>query len=666
MKPLSHPIFGGALLGSLSVLLASCDVSGITGNASSFSGRVSVLGKPVSEAKVLLWQSSAKDGAKKIVETKTSKDGAFKLSIPRNKNKVSYLISEGGSIDGQDAGDLKMLSVLDSNSNKSVVINELTSVGSVWPNAQLINENKISGSETALAIGSGHVSHLVNTSTGKYGETLLNGLNLPNSETMVRLNVLSNLLALCSNSNTADGCSQFLNLTNSDNSLNALISIAKEPWAKTSELYKLFTQQYPLNKAEQIREGATLPYLLFEPESFSLSIRLEGGGAMALGKMMFDDNANMWSGANWMPGSQSGVINSIGGGLTRFNASGEALSPSPQGYNGQGLNGVGWGTGVSTNYAWVGTFNNKIGVFDLEDGKPLGPATVDGEIGQLQAVTTAANGDVWIADNTKDHMIRFPDGDYKNGERLTIKGLQAPFGIAVDQQNRVWVTSSYNNKLTIFPGENPEAVKTIDIALGARGVAIDSKGNAWVAQQTDSATLVLPPGVSKAPPRPTTIMQEFMQGLEYAKANPQQTSSGMVALISPDLKIIKSDIAKGDVYIPWGVSIDGNDNVWVANLFGSSLMHICGTNPSNCPDGKTTGDVIHDYQSGVIQMNTDVIVDDAGNIWSANNWYDENAVINKSYSARTSTFAGGQGFVVTYGVAGPVKNPLLGVVRRPE
>ena len=95
-------------------------------------------------------------------------------------------------------------------------------------------------------------------------------------------------------------------------------------------------------------------------------------------------------------------------------------------------------------------------------------------------------------------------------------------------------------------------------------------------------------------------------------------------------------------------------------------MHICGTNTSNCPEGKTTGDVIHDYQSGVIQMNTDVIVDDAGNIWSANNWYDENAVINKSYLGRTLTFAGGQGFVVTYGVAGPVKNPLLGVVRRPE
>lgn len=67
--------------------------------------------------------------------------------------------------------------------------------------------------------------------------------------------------------------------------------------------------------------------------------------------------------------------------------------------------------------------------------------------------------------------------------------------------------------------------------------------------------------------------------------------------------------------------------------------------------------MIHNYQSGVIQITTDVIIDDAGNVWSANNWFDGNVVINATYSGRTSTFPGGQGVVVTYGVAGPVQNP---------
>lgn len=101
-------------------------------------------------------------------------------------------------------------------------------------------------------------------------------------------------------------------------------------------------------------------------------------------------------------------------------------------------------------------------------------------------------------------------------------------------------------------------------------------------------------------------------------------------------------------------------------MLGQKLLHICGMNTAVCPKGKQTGDVINVYQSGVIQMTTDVIIDDAGNLWSANNWYDDRAVINATDSGRTSTFAGGQGFVVTYGVAGPVKNPLIGPVRKPE
>ena len=663
MKAHKSRLFNSTLLGALSLSLASCSSSNFSGQSTTISGNVSLMGKSVSDAKVSLWQTSSEDGARKIDETNTSKDGTFNLNSSKQENQVTYLIAEGGEVDDNKVDKLKLISVTNPNTKGSIVINELTSVGSVWPNAQLLNGENIEGSDTAMAIGSGHVQHLVNVNTGQYGTTLLNGSNLPNSETMVRLNALSNLLALCGNSKTEKGCEKFLSLTNSTNTLDALISIARTPWQQASELYELFTEQYPLDQDAQLRTGATLPYLLFEPKSFSLSIRLEGGGVMALGKLMFDNKANMWSGANWIPGSQSGVMKSIGGGLTRFNAAGAPLSPAPQGYNGQGLSGVGWGTGISENYAWVSTFNNKIGVFDLENGKPLGPATVDGELGQLQGIATAGNGDVWIADNTKDHMVHFPNGDYKNGKRLMIKGLEAPFGVAVDAENRVWVTSSYNNKLTVFPADNPDTAQSIEIALGARGVAIDSKGNAWVSQQTDTAKLVLPPGVNQAPPRPTTIMQEFMEGLEAADANPQQTSSGMISIISSDLEIIQSDIAKGDVYVPWGITIDGNDNVWVANFFDQSLLHICGMDTSQCPEDKSTGDVIHIYESGIMQLNTDVIIDDAGNAWSANNWYDKNAVINKNYSARTSTFAGGQGFVVTYGVAGPVRNPLIGPVR---
>ena len=668
----SRLIIESLLLSVLSLGVAACTgVGNATGDhSSSLKGSVSLMGKPVDGAAITLWQASGGKEPKQLKTLSSGKDGAFSISISPKEGAVHYLVATGGRVNGEEAKRLSMLSVLDDEVAESVVVNELTTVGSIWPNAQLLEGDALTGSASALAIGSGQVRNLVNPGNGSYGETLLRSSNLLNSETTVRMNVLSNLLGLCAGAENTQACDELLSLTGSENTLSALTSIARQPWKNVSQLYKLFDQSYPIDKTTELRTTATLPYLLFEPKSFSLSLVFNGGGALGLGKLMFDGKGSMWSGTNWMPGSQSGVVNNIGGGVTHFGPGGTPLSPAISGYNGQGINGVGWGTGVSEKYAWVGAFNNMVGVFDLKDGKALGPATIDGEVGQLQGVATAANGDVWIADNTANHMIHFPGGDYTKGKRHTIVGLQAPFGVAVDAQNRVWVSSSYNNKLTVFPGDAPDQAKTIEVNLGGRGIAVDSTGHIWIAQQSNSPQGALPPGAKMPPnipanaPQPNTIMEEFEAGAEYLLTNPTITQTGMVGLISPDMEVVKPDIAKGTAYIPWGVSIDGNDNVWVGNLYGQSLTHICGVNPANCPAGKTTGDVIHNYQSGVIQMTTDVIVDDAGNLWSANNWFDGEVVINPTYRGRTSTFGGGQGFVVTYGVAGPVQNPLMGPVRK--
>ena len=86
---------------------------------------------------------------------------------------------------------------------------------------------------------------------------------------------------------------------------------------------------------------------------------------------MFDADGNLWSGQNWMPGSQSGVIHSIGGGTIKFAPNGTPLSPPITGFTGMGIDGIGWGTGVTRDKVWVTSFNGKIGVMDF-DGHPIG------------------------------------------------------------------------------------------------------------------------------------------------------------------------------------------------------------------------------------------------------------------------------------------------------
>ena len=119
------------------------------------------------------------------------------------------------------------------------------------------------------------------------------------------------------------------------------------------------------------------------------------------------------------------------------------------------------------------------------------------------------------------------------------------------------------------------------------------------------------------------------------------------------------------IYVPWGVSIDGNDDVWVANILGRSVVLMAGDKTKGHPADTKTGDAIHVFQSGSIQILTDVAVDPAGNVWAANNWNLIEAVISKDPARPTSTWGGGTGITVIYGVAAPVKTPLMGQVRQP-
>ena len=66
-----------------------------------------------------------------------------------------------------------------------------------------------------------------------------------------------------------------------------------------------------------------------------------------------------------------------------------------------------------------------------------------------------------------------------------------------------------------------------------------------------------------------------------------------------------------------------------------------------------------------MQKFTDVVIDPAGNVWAANNWNNLNAIFSPDPDFSTSTQGAGEGFTVIYGVAAPVKTPLMGQVRKP-
>jgi streptogramin lyase len=297
------------------------------------------------------------------------------------------------------------------------------------------------------------------------------------------------------------------------------------------------------------------------------------------------------------------------------------------------------------------------------EGRPMGKESdfpYAGKVGNLMGVGVAANGDVWIADGTKDQLLYFPGGRIKDQKLVKVKGLASPFGIAIDSQNQVWVSNSASTEVVRFPADDPSKVESFRAGISVRGVALDSKGNLWAAS---NMSLDFPPPKI---PKGISIMEQFELVLNYMAPKMKTSTTGVVNMIRPDgtQPAPMGFTGNKEVVVPWGVSIDGNDDVWVGNFWGRGVVLLAGDNTKGHPEGTKTGDLIHTFQSGVIQMVTDVSIDPAGNVWVANNW-DNYEAVGDNPGEPISTKGVGSGIVVIYGVASPVKTPVLGLPEKP-
>jgi hypothetical protein len=214
-----------------------------------------------------------------------------------------------------------------------------------------------------------------------------------------------------------------------------------------------------------------------------------------------------------------------------------------------------------------------------------------------------------------------------------------------------------------FPADDPSKAESFRCGISVRALALDSKGDVWVAS---NMSLDFPPPVI---PDGASIMEQFKIAaghlLEVLSSHPKMVT-GVVNMIRPDGTQPAPMGYTGDkaVSVPWGVNLDGNDDVWVGNFWGRGVVLMAGDGTAGHPAGTKTGDAIHVFKGGSIQMLTDVSIDPAGNVWAANNWNNLDAAAAPDPDRPTSTWGGGQGFTVIYGVAAPVQTPRIGKVRR--
>ena len=677
-----------SLFAGLTFIVLSSAIAVPVNAAVNINGQVLGAGAPIAGSTVTLYAASV-GAPKQLAQAKTGTNGRFTLNAPgvTGKEISLYLIAKGGTpAAGKGGGDnpaVVLLTVLSGKAPATVTINEMTTVASVWTHNQFIDGTAIEGQPLQLKIAAGNVPSFVDLATGGWGAAIQDSLNSSQTTTMGNFATLADALAGCVTRVTTDACAKLFAASTSpkgeaaSDTLMAAQLIARNSWYQPERVFALLEAFYPVPAGKNMRAVPYMPYLTFAPSAWVLPLKFDGGGYRAGGKAMFDSEGNLWVGDNFTVGWQ-GQDTLWQGNATKFAPNGKPLSPITTGFTGGGMQGGTFGAAVDAkDNAWLTSYGGKsIAVFD-KNGKPLTPAdgiTFNGQLGLMQGVIVTPGSDVWVVGITKSQLVYFPKGDWTKGRIVCegrdvepCKSFVGPFHLGIDQQDRIWVTNGFGAHVTRFPASDPTKVDKFKTGYSGSGLGIDSQGNVWVTNRLGNSDrgmfdivkdiVVLKTG-GNADEALTRQMLKQQGGPD----------GGSVSLLRPDgTPYPGSPFVGGGLPGPWAAVVDGNDNVWISNFAmpASPIVQLCGVRTENCPPGFKTGDQISPpggYVGGGLQMQTDLSIGPAGDVWVMNNW----ELLDSCFSAKPeaqSTRCGGQGVTIFFGMAKPVRAPQIGPAR---
>jgi hypothetical protein len=546
---------------------------------------------------------------------------------------------------------------------RSVKVNERTTVAIGFAMAQFIGVGGIVGQNPGLRNAAAMSGDLVDLGGG-LSKVLRDFPNGGSTSTLPTFNALANLLTICRDQDA--GCARLLSKARTpggapaEDTLAAVVNIARYPWHDVRGLYKL-----ALGAAH--RRGTWSPALARgeTPDAWTLALRFEGDppGMDGPGNFAIDAEGNIWVANNYAYDRRPKVPACGSDKLFKFTPTGQTYPGAP--YVGGGLSGVGFGITIDpSNRVWLGNFGFEgkgceteanhftASTFSLS-GKahsPPGGWEVGG-INWPQATVTDQQGSIWLANCGSGSVTKIVEGDPAKavnfGEGLITAGsgvgFERPFGAAVDAQGDVFVTGNSSASVAKL---SPTG-KVLNLASGGglhlpMGVAGDTNGYMWVS----NSKWVVAPCPGKVAPK--QVEEKLGKG------------GGDVTLLRPSGEPIAQDpITGAGLNNPWGITVDGADQVWVANFGGQRLSELCGTEPRNCPPGKRRPGAAISPKSGYgfdgLVRNTGVAVDPSGNVWLANNW--------KNVPIQTNP--GGYQIVAYLGLASPLRSPQIGPPEQP-
>jgi hypothetical protein len=526
---------------------------------------------PICNATVTLYEAGSSHyyGAGATACGAATSDGSGNFLIAASCNPPAaaqiYLVATGGALNTGDCASSSPIITLTTalgpyskvGSKSSYVINELTTVASVWSLAQFLNpaDSTDAGAPAANTLGlrnaAATVSNLVDVGVGQLASTL-SAVNCastppdPNCQGEERLVTLANALAACIEAGVSSSqCNNLFtsatppNGTPPTNTGQAALDVALNP--ATVGVVGIFNVAM-----------ANTPYspsLSSAPSDWTISLNFTGGGMDFPFAVEVDGLGNVWV-------TNSGVqfSGATCGSVTKLSPTGTILS-GPNGYTAGGIMTPEFLAIDSNNDVWIDNSGFPFSG-DVPSGCPTAPYTAGNYYGSATKLDQSGNpiaGPVLTANAASN--------------RKTFSG-----GMAIDAANNLWAVGGQSSLVELGSGGN--VIGTISGGGLDEPIipAIDAAGNVWV------ANCPFCNGVSAF-----GNVSEFDETGTALSGSQGYAGSGIVA--------------------PDGIAVDPRGNVWAADGAGSV----------NVLNG--AGQVVASYSGPDLDRPDNVIIDGGGNAW---------------------------------------------------
>ena len=197
-----------------------------------------------------------------------------------------------------------------------------------------------------------------------------------------------------------------------------------------------------------------------------------------------------------------------------------------------------------------------------------------------QGVAVDTSNNMYVADTNNHRMVVFSPNGTQISVWTTIDASLNPFypqGVAIDPSNNVYVADTFNNRIVKFApnGTLISVLTTTNPALNSPyGVQLDQSGNIYVADYGNQRIVIFSPDWTLTRVLTTPPLSEPFEVILDNSNNMyvNDYSNHQIVKLAPDGTVIQLLTTSNPSLLPYGVAVDSNYNVYVADGFNSRIL----------------------------------------------------------------------------------------------